>query len=250
MVDTLSPISGPLCSFGLSSFKRVNPLREFNAYIGTDIRVDERITESPAEPPRLLDLVRDAIRRRHYSPRTEETYVHWIKRFIYFHGKRHPRDMGETEATAFLNYLARSGSRGIDPKSGALGDPFSLQGSAGNTARLARRIGESPASDSDAERAVARGSTEAARISMERAGSCKPALRRRPEAARMPEAAGEGRGLRLPADPGARRKGREGPRNDAARLRHRATAWSREDQTPRLDAGLSFFIFTIRSLQS
>ena len=57
--------------------------------------------------PRLLDVVRDAIRRRHYSRRTEETYVHWIKRFIYFSGKRHPAGMGAAEVTAFLNYLAR-----------------------------------------------------------------------------------------------------------------------------------------------
>jgi integron integrase len=57
--------------------------------------------------PRLLDQVRDAIRRRHYSPRTEETYVHWIKRFIFFHGKRHPREMAAAEVTGFLNHLAR-----------------------------------------------------------------------------------------------------------------------------------------------
>jgi integrase len=69
--------------------------------------VDARINAGTAKAPRLLDQVRDAIRRKHYSPRTEETYVHWIKRFIYFHGKRHPREMGEAEATAFLNHLAR-----------------------------------------------------------------------------------------------------------------------------------------------
>jgi len=57
-------------------------------------------------PPRLLTLVHEAIRRKYYSRRTEEAYVHWIKRFIYFHGKRHPRDMGEAELTAFLNDLA------------------------------------------------------------------------------------------------------------------------------------------------
>jgi len=51
--------------------------------------------------------VRDAIRRLHYSDRTEETYVHWIKRFIYFSGKRHPAELGADEVTAFLNYLAR-----------------------------------------------------------------------------------------------------------------------------------------------
>jgi integron integrase len=57
--------------------------------------------------PRLLEEVRDAIRRRHYSLRTEHTYVQWIRRFIYFSGKRHPREMGAAEVTAFLNYLAR-----------------------------------------------------------------------------------------------------------------------------------------------
>ncbi len=60
-----------------------------------------------AKPPRLLEQLRDAIQRRHYSWRTEETYVHWIKRFIYFSGRRHPRDLGAPEVTAFLNYLAR-----------------------------------------------------------------------------------------------------------------------------------------------
>ena len=63
----------------------------------------------PAPPkPRLLDQARDTIRLKHYSLRTEETYVHWIKRFIYFHGKRHPREMGEAEVTAFLNHLVRT----------------------------------------------------------------------------------------------------------------------------------------------
>src|SRR5512135_3616644 len=63
-------------------------------------------TPAPEAPPRLLDQVRDAIRRRHYSYRTEQTYLHWIKRFIYFSGKRHPREMGEAEVTAFLSHLA------------------------------------------------------------------------------------------------------------------------------------------------
>jgi integron integrase len=56
--------------------------------------------------PRLFDLVRDAIRRLHYSRRTEETYLHWMKRFILFSGKRHPREMGAAEVTAFLSHLA------------------------------------------------------------------------------------------------------------------------------------------------
>jgi integron integrase len=57
-------------------------------------------------PPRLLDRVRAACRLRHYSLRTEEAYVAWIKRFILFHNKRHPLDMGAAEINAFLTDLA------------------------------------------------------------------------------------------------------------------------------------------------
>jgi integron integrase len=57
-------------------------------------------------PPRLLDRVREAIRSRHYSRRTEKAYVHWIRRFIFFHDKRHPAEMGAAEVTAFLTSLA------------------------------------------------------------------------------------------------------------------------------------------------
>ncbi len=60
----------------------------------------------PPKPPRLLGQVREAIRRLHYSRRTEESYVHWIKRFIYWSDKRHPADMGAKEVTAFLSHLA------------------------------------------------------------------------------------------------------------------------------------------------
>jgi site-specific recombinase XerD len=56
--------------------------------------------------PRLLDQVRQAIRIRHYSRRTEEAYVHWIRRFILFHGKRHPRELGAREVSSFLGWLA------------------------------------------------------------------------------------------------------------------------------------------------
>ena len=58
------------------------------------------------DKPRLLDQVRDALRLRHYSLRTEATYIQWIKRFILFHGKRHPLEMGEQEITVFLTHLA------------------------------------------------------------------------------------------------------------------------------------------------
>ncbi len=58
--------------------------------------------------PRLIDQTRNVLRLFHYSIRTEETYIQWIKRFIYFHNKRHPKDMGEKEVRSFLTYLAVS----------------------------------------------------------------------------------------------------------------------------------------------
>jgi integron integrase len=65
----------------------------------------------PPEPPkpRLLDRVRQAIGTCRYSRRTEKAYVHWIKRYILFHGKRHPAEMGAPEVTAFLTSLAVQG---------------------------------------------------------------------------------------------------------------------------------------------
>jgi hypothetical protein len=58
------------------------------------------------EKPKLLDLVRGVLRRRHYSIRTEQSYVDWIRRFILFHGKRHPAQTGKQEGTAILTHLA------------------------------------------------------------------------------------------------------------------------------------------------
>ena len=59
-----------------------------------------------SEAPKLLDQVRDAIRARHYSRRTEEAYAHWIRKYILFHGKRHPRELTAGHVTAFLTALA------------------------------------------------------------------------------------------------------------------------------------------------
>ena len=56
--------------------------------------------------PKLLDHVREAIRTRHYSRRTEEAYVHWIRRYIVFHHKTHPSEMGVAEISRFLTFLA------------------------------------------------------------------------------------------------------------------------------------------------
>lgn len=58
------------------------------------------------DKPKLLDKVRDVVRLKHYSMSTEKTYVSWIKRFILFHNKRHPKDMGAEEVQAYLTYLA------------------------------------------------------------------------------------------------------------------------------------------------
>ena len=68
------------------------------------------LTAKPADPPprpqRLLEQLRDRIRFRHYSRRTEVTYAHWVRRYVVFHGKRHPRDLGAEHVTAFLSSLA------------------------------------------------------------------------------------------------------------------------------------------------
>jgi hypothetical protein len=71
-------------------------------------RVCETTPAGP-RPPRLLDRVRAAARIRHYSPHTEDAYVAWIRRYILFHGKRHPSEMGAPEVTRFLTSLAVNG---------------------------------------------------------------------------------------------------------------------------------------------
>ena len=68
------------------------------------LRDDAIVVEMSA--PKLLDRVRGGIRSRHYSRRTEESYVHWIRRYIVFHQKRHPLDLGAADVSAFLTWLA------------------------------------------------------------------------------------------------------------------------------------------------
>lgn len=63
-------------------------------------------SSSSGQAPKLLDRVRDRIRRKGYAKRTEQSYVHWIKRYIVFHGKRHPAEMGKAEVEGFLTDLA------------------------------------------------------------------------------------------------------------------------------------------------
>jgi integron integrase len=72
-------------------------------------------------PPKLLDRVRRELRLRHYSARTEESYVHWVRRFVLFHGKRHPAGLGGPEIAAFLSHLACEGQVAASTQNQALG---------------------------------------------------------------------------------------------------------------------------------
>ncbi len=76
--------------------------------------------QNSAGPPRLLDRVRAGLRARHYSPRTEKTYVAWIRRFILFHGKRHPETMSEADIGSFLSHLASEAKVGAGTQNQAL----------------------------------------------------------------------------------------------------------------------------------
>ena len=75
---------------------------------------------APTDPSPFLQRVREAIRVRHLSIRTEEAYVHWIKRFILFNAKRHPVEMGEREVAAFLSHLAVAGDVAASTQNQAL----------------------------------------------------------------------------------------------------------------------------------
>jgi hypothetical protein len=72
---------------------------------------------------KLLDQMRDVLRSRHYSYRTEETYLDWVRRYILFHSKRHPKDMGVTEIQTLLTHLAVEKTSQPPPKTPALSLP-------------------------------------------------------------------------------------------------------------------------------
>jgi len=91
-----------------------------------------------AQSPKLLDQVRDKLRVKHYAIRTEQSYVDWIKRYIYFHDKTHPKDLGAQDVEAFLTHLAVAGKvRCLDSKSSEIGVVVSLPRSAGNSIAVA-----------------------------------------------------------------------------------------------------------------
>jgi integron integrase len=78
------------------------------------------MSSDTASTPRLLDQVRELIRIRHYSIRTEQAYLQWIRRYIIFHGRRHPRELGAPELTAFLSDLAIRGKVAASTQNQAL----------------------------------------------------------------------------------------------------------------------------------
>ncbi|HEY6094995.1 MAG TPA: integron integrase [Gallionellaceae bacterium] len=77
-------------------------------------------SSSQSDPPKLLDQLRDKIRVKHYSIRTETQYIHWVRRFILFHGKRHPRELGAKAVEAFLTHLATEGQVSASTQNQAL----------------------------------------------------------------------------------------------------------------------------------
>ena len=86
----------------------VNPGRKECGYNGTVSSYAEAVQYSEINntKPRLLDEVRNALSIRHYSLKTEKSYVRWIKDYIYFHNKKHPADMGEQEINKYITHLA------------------------------------------------------------------------------------------------------------------------------------------------
>jgi integron integrase len=82
---------------------------------------ENRVEVSQAQPPRLLDQLRRAVRARHLSARTEEAYVYWALKFILFNGRRHPAQMGPPEINSFLTYLAVHRKLGPSSQNQALG---------------------------------------------------------------------------------------------------------------------------------
>jgi len=81
---------------------------------------DNIILTDSTPKPKLLDQVRGLLRVKHYSVRTERAYVFWIKRYIYFHQKRHPAEMGKDEVERFLSYLATTDKVAASAQSQAL----------------------------------------------------------------------------------------------------------------------------------
>lgn len=82
--------------------------------------MSDETTSTPPRSPKLLDQLRERIRLKHYSIRTEQSYVHWAKRYLFFHKMRHPAEMGKVEIEAFLTSLAVDGKVSASTQTQAL----------------------------------------------------------------------------------------------------------------------------------
>jgi hypothetical protein len=103
------PLPPRLRSLPISGIASATPPRSPEAPARADPKISSLIPVPPGvrplgQQPKLLDRLTEALRARHYSPRTEQSYRYWAKRFIFFHNVRHPAEMAEPEINAFLWY--------------------------------------------------------------------------------------------------------------------------------------------------
>src|SRR5438132_1398831 len=193
-------------------------------------------------PPRLLDLVRAAVRLRHLSRRAEKAYVGWIRRFILFHAKRHPIDMGPAEITRFLSALATERNVSASTQNQALAALLFRYRNVLD--RDVPWLDELVRARRPARLPVVLSPDEVGVVIRELQGvhrlMADVPLRRRPPPARMRPAPGEGRRLRPQSDHRSRWEGRSGsthrsPRNRAgpARAAPAARAPSARGRSPR-----------------
>ena len=188
---------------------RVIPFRRAQDGPGTPLPTDVR----------LLDRVRVGAATRHYSPRTEKAYVGWIRRFILFHGKRHPDEMGSSRSAPSSPPRDRGQGQRLDPEPGAGRPAVPLPGGAGARASNGWAISSTPSVPAHVPVVLA--PDGGARLLAQLDGPTRLvrllALRRRPAPARGPAAARQGRRLRPARDHRARRQRPEGPPDRAAR---------------------------------
>ena len=111
----------------------------------------------PSPAPRLLDEVRSQVRYHHYSIRTEEAYVHWVRAYVRFHDLRHPAELSRHDIEAFLTWLADEPARlAVDPQSGPVGAALSLPEGAAPVPALVGRHRPPASRTQAADGAVAR----------------------------------------------------------------------------------------------
>ncbi len=111
-------LNGPLNAH--ASIEGLRPYRTASCGVSGQLRCVRESLPPDTPKPKLLDRVRAALRIRHYSRRTEEVYVSWIRRYILFHDKRHPVEMGAPEVTTFLTTLAVEGKVAASTQNQAL----------------------------------------------------------------------------------------------------------------------------------